>query len=257
MVRDIDRRGAWDDRIVDALCDPPESFVLGSVVAHVLTFSAHRRQLVRQMLRGGGHEVDERRPDRLARARTRGAEAGMTRTIYYTATTLDGYLADEHDSLDWLFDQDQDEEGPLNYDEFIAGVGAIVMGATTYEWILAHLQDRRAGPTTAGLGVHPPRPAEPTAPTSGSSAATSRPCTHEEIAAAAGGKDVWVVGGGDLAAQFAEAGLLDEMIAYIAPVTLGAGRPLFPRPLRPPAGRAAPEQGVHRRALRRRSGLGT
>ena len=41
-VRDIDRRGAWDDRLIDALCDPPESFVLGSVVAHVLTYSAHR-----------------------------------------------------------------------------------------------------------------------------------------------------------------------------------------------------------------------
>lgn len=50
-VRDIDRRGAWDDRLVDALCEPPESFVLGSVLAHVLTFSAARRQLVRQLLR--------------------------------------------------------------------------------------------------------------------------------------------------------------------------------------------------------------
>jgi dihydrofolate reductase len=52
---------------------------------------------------------------------------------------------------------------------------------------------------------------------------------HDELVAAAGGKDVWVVGGGDLAAQFAEAGRLDEVICYIAPVTLGAGRPLFPR----------------------------
>lgn len=50
-VRDIERRGAWDDRLVDALCDPPESFVLSSVVAHVVTFSAHRRQLARQLLR--------------------------------------------------------------------------------------------------------------------------------------------------------------------------------------------------------------
>jgi AraC family transcriptional regulator len=62
VVRDIDRRGAWEDRIVDALCDPPESFVLASVVAHVLTFSAHRRQLVRQMLRMGGHAVDHGDP---------------------------------------------------------------------------------------------------------------------------------------------------------------------------------------------------
>ncbi|WP_104524576.1 helix-turn-helix domain-containing protein [Blastococcus atacamensis] len=58
VVRDVDRRGGWDDRLIDALCDPPESFVLSSVVAHVLTYSAHRRQLVRQMLRAAGREVD-------------------------------------------------------------------------------------------------------------------------------------------------------------------------------------------------------
>lgn len=54
LVRDIDRRGAWDDRFVDALCDPPESFVLSSVLAHVLTYSAHRRLLARLML---GHRA--------------------------------------------------------------------------------------------------------------------------------------------------------------------------------------------------------
>ena len=69
VVRDIDRRGAWEDRIVDALCEPPESFVLSSVVAHVLTFSAHRRQLVRQMLRMAGHEVDHGDPIDWLRAR--------------------------------------------------------------------------------------------------------------------------------------------------------------------------------------------
>ena len=52
---------------------------------------------------------------------------------------------------------------------------------------------------------------------------------HAELVAAADGKDVWVVGGGDLAGQFADAGLLDEIVASIAPVTLGAGRPIFPR----------------------------
>lgn len=55
--RDVDRRGAWDDVLVDALCDPPESFVLSSVLAHVLTFSAHRRQLARLMLRAVGQDA--------------------------------------------------------------------------------------------------------------------------------------------------------------------------------------------------------
>ena len=57
-VRDVSRRGAWNDRLVDALCEPPESFVLASVVAHVLTFSAHRRLLARHWLREAGVAVD-------------------------------------------------------------------------------------------------------------------------------------------------------------------------------------------------------
>jgi dihydrofolate reductase len=54
---------------------------------------------------------------------------------------------------------------------------------------------------------------------------------HADMVAAAEGKDVWVAGGGDLAGQFADAGLLDEVIVYIAPVALGAGAPLLPRRL--------------------------
>jgi AraC family transcriptional regulator len=62
MVRDVERRDAWDDRIVDALCDPPESFVLGSILAHVLSFGAARRQLARTMLREHGLTVDDGDP---------------------------------------------------------------------------------------------------------------------------------------------------------------------------------------------------
>ena len=57
---------------------------------------------------------------------------------------------------------------------------------------------------------------------------TSRP-VHAEMVASAGGLNVWIVGGGDLVGQFADAGLLDEVIVYIAPVTLGAGAPLLSR----------------------------
>jgi dihydrofolate reductase len=154
----------------------------------------------------------------------------MTRTTYYTAMTLDGFLADEHDSLDWLFTQDQDEKGPLNYDDFINDIGAIVMGATTYEWVLTHHVD------TGGEWMYAmPAWVMTHRVLRGVEGADIRfaqgdvASLHDELVAAAGGKDVWVVGGGDLAAQFAEAGRLDSMICYIAPVTLGAGRPLFPR----------------------------
>lgn len=61
-VRDLDSRGAWDDRLVDALCDPPESFVMGSVFAHVVTFAAARRQVARHALRHHGVAVDDGDP---------------------------------------------------------------------------------------------------------------------------------------------------------------------------------------------------
>ncbi len=64
-VRDVERRGAWADRVIDAICDPPESFQLGQIVAHDLTFSSHRRQLARWMLRdaGVGLQTPELDPD--------------------------------------------------------------------------------------------------------------------------------------------------------------------------------------------------
>ena len=62
----------------------------------------------------------------------------MSLTQYYTATSVDGFIADPDNSLDWLFTRKREDDGPLNYGEFVAGVGAMAMGSTTYEWILAH-----------------------------------------------------------------------------------------------------------------------
>lgn len=63
MTRDVERRGAWGDRVIDSLCDPPESFLLSQILAHVLTFSAHRRQLARWMLAQAGVDVSDLDPD--------------------------------------------------------------------------------------------------------------------------------------------------------------------------------------------------
>jgi dihydrofolate reductase len=156
----------------------------------------------------------------------------VTRTVYYTATTLDGFIADSEDSLDWLFVQDQDEQGPLNYDAFFQDVGAIVMGSTTYEWVLAHNQrtgDAWAYDVPSCVVTSRDLPVPEEADVRFFSGDVAR--LHPEMTAAAGGKALWVVGGGDLAGQFADAGLLDEVITYVAPVTLGSGRPLLPRRL--------------------------
>ncbi|HEX2303629.1 MAG TPA: dihydrofolate reductase family protein [Gaiella sp.] len=158
----------------------------------------------------------------------------MSLTQYYTATTLDGFIADPDNSLEWLFTRKQDEGGPLNYREFIADVGALAMGSTTYEWILDH---EFAGKdpsewkwpydipcwvfTHRQLTVVPDARVEFTS--------TDVATVHEQMVAAAAGRNVWIVGGGDLAGQFADVGLLDEVLVMIAPVTLGGGAPLLPR----------------------------
>jgi dihydrofolate reductase len=157
-------------------------------------------------------------------------------TQYYTATSLDGFIADPENSLEWLFKRRQDREGPLNYHDFIAGVGALAMGATTYEWILDHeFADKEPEEWTwpyeqpSWVFTHRQLSVVPEAPIvfrSGDVAAV-----HAEMRAAAGDRNLWIVGGGDLVGQFADAGLLDEVIVYVAPVTLGGGAPLLPRNL--------------------------
>jgi dihydrofolate reductase len=149
----------------------------------------------------------------------------VTRTVYYTATTLDGFVADEAQTLDWLLSREVDQDGPMGYGPFIAGVGAIAMGATTYRWVRAH-SDGWDYEQPCWVFTHSPQ-----APPEGADVRfTDADVTevHGELAAAAGDRDVWVVGGGVLAAQFAQHGLLDEVVVSIAPVTLGAGRPLLP-----------------------------
>jgi dihydrofolate reductase len=157
-------------------------------------------------------------------------------TQYYTATTLDGFIADPNHSLDWLFTREQDRSGPLNYADFIADVGALAMGSMTYEWILDH---EFAGKDPAEwtwpydlpcwVFTHRELTVVPNADIRFASGDVAR--VHAEMVDAAGGKNVWIVGGGDLAGQFADAGLLDEVIVYIACVTLGSGAPLLPRRL--------------------------
>jgi dihydrofolate reductase len=148
-------------------------------------------------------------------------------TQYYTATTLDGFIADTDNSLEWLFTRAQDRDGPQNYAGFIADVGALAMGATTYEWILDHEGSKWPYEVPCWVFTHRELPVVPDRPVTFVQGDVEP--VHAELVAAAGERNVWVVGGGDLAGQFADAGLLDEVIVSIAPVTLGAGAPLLPR----------------------------
>jgi dihydrofolate reductase len=167
-------------------------------------------------------------------------------TVYYCASSLDGYIAEADDSLDWLlnyqgsFEHEAAAPDPMSegggYEAFYEGVRALVAGSATYEWILDHLD-------VAGAGEWPYR---------------GKPCwvlssrelrlpegegvdirivdapvgeLYGEMAAAAGEGVLWVVGGGNVASQFADEGLLDEVHVTVVPVALGAGKPLFERRL--------------------------
>jgi len=154
------------------------------------------------------------------------------KTQYYTACSLDGFIATEDHSLEWLF-----QLGDINdtsYPEFIKGVGALAMGSSTYEWMLRHVVkpgtekgaawpydqptwvfSTRSLPAVAGANLQFVR-------------GDVRP-VHEQMTHAAGGRNVLLVGGGELVGQFYDAGLLDEIIVQLGSVTLGAGKPLLPR----------------------------
>jgi dihydrofolate reductase len=160
----------------------------------------------------------------------------MSLTQYYTATSLDGFIADPDNSLDWLFTRKQEPDGPLNYRDFIADVGAMAMGSTTYEWILDHefsgkdqAEWKWPYDIPGWVFTHRQLPVVPNAPIAFTQADVAS--VHAEMVAAAGDRNVWLVGGGDLVGQFADIGLVDEVIVSIAPVTLGAGAPLLPRRL--------------------------
>jgi dihydrofolate reductase len=164
----------------------------------------------------------------------------MPKTQYYTATTIDGYIADPDNSLGWLFEvgEGRDDEGAENpFAAFFAGVGAFAMGATTYQWVLDHEQlldnpqkwKEYYGDVPAWVFTHRDLPPIPGA-TVHFVRGDVRP-VHAAMTEAAAGRNVWVVGGGALAGDFADAGLLDELILGVAPVTLGGGAPVLPRRL--------------------------
>ena len=150
-------------------------------------------------------------------------------THFYTATSLDGFLATTDHSLDWLLKQDFDTDGSMAYPGFIEKIGALAMGASTYEWVMDHENGVWGYEQPTWVFTHRDLPIADGADVRLTQAGIRD--VHEAMTLAAGGKDLWVVGGGDLAGQFADVGLLDEVWVQYAPVTLGAGAPLLPREL--------------------------
>ncbi len=154
------------------------------------------------------------------------------KTQYYTASSLDGFIATEDDSLEWLF--------PLadlydsSYPDFIAEVGALAMGSATYEWLVRNAANVAAEtgspwPYSQPAWVFTSRVLPTIADADIRFAKGDVRQVHNAMRVAAGAKNIWIVGGGELAGQFYDAGLLDELIIQIGSVTLGRGKQVFPR----------------------------
>jgi dihydrofolate reductase len=159
----------------------------------------------------------------------------MSLVRYYAATTLDGYIAGPDDDLDWLtryegsFEGADSDEKQAGYETFYEGIGALVSGSTTYEWVLEHgdhwpyagkpcwVLSSRELPKPEGEGVD-------IRIVSG-----EIPELIDGMLESAGDRDLWIVGGGNVASQFADHRLLDRVEVTVVPVVLGEGKPLLDR----------------------------
>ena len=160
---------------------------------------------------------------------------GRTRFVYRTATSLDGFIADREHSLGWLFAADPGDEHAEQHRRFLDGVAVIVEGSSTYQWVLNEtgmLAEPEQWQTFYGsrppfvfTSRELPRPKGADVRFVSGAVLDALPA----IRAAAYDRDVWIIGGGDLAGQFFEADALEQLELSIAPVTLGAGAPLLPR----------------------------
>lgn len=150
----------------------------------------------------------------------------MTSRIYYVAASIDGFIATPDDDLDWLL-RFGFEEFQEHYDVFFARIGALVMGSATYEFMQRTDADSWAYGDLP-VWVLTARALEPIAGANVSFVSGDVSALLGRIDASAKGKDVWIVGGGPVAAQFAAANALDELWLTLMPVVLGTGKPLLP-----------------------------
>lgn len=154
----------------------------------------------------------------------------MSKVLWHTQMSLDGFIAGPNDDMRWVFEA---EAGPdETFDEVVSAIGALLMGRRTQD-----VEDREQPGFYGGayrgpffVLRHDP-PAEPPVV----KGVTGRFLTvevHEAVAIAkeaAEGRNV-VILGANIAKQCLEAGLLDEILVHVTPVLLGDGVRLFSRP---------------------------
>jgi dihydrofolate reductase len=152
-------------------------------------------------------------------------ERGMRKVVYGGACSLDGFLAREDGSVDWLMFGDEAAE--LMKDSW-SRFDTMLMGRKTYEVAIANApKGQKEDPYGIVTYVF---------------STTLGPAEHEGmniVSEGAGkfvrslkkrsGKDICVMGGGVLANSLFEAGVIDEVGFNVHPILLGSGIPSFHR----------------------------
>ncbi|KOS68965.1 hypothetical protein AEA09_10680 [Lysinibacillus contaminans] len=141
--------------------------------------------------------------------------------VLYIAASLDGYIAAEDESLEWLFNVEG--EGDNGYSEFYETVDTVIMGKKTYDWIIRH-----------ETGEFPYKNKECYVFTRSSIENTEDvQFINDDVVSVTNklknqeGRNIWIVGGGELLHHFVKEKLVDEIILTVAPTIIGKGIPLF------------------------------
>lgn len=141
--------------------------------------------------------------------------------VLYIATSLDGYIASEDESLEWLFNVEG--EGDNGYSEFYETVDTVLMGNKTYDWIIRH--ETRGFPyKNKECYVFTRSSIEDTEDVkfiNDNVVSVTNKLRNQE------GRNIWIVGGGELLQCFMKEKLVDEIILTVAPTIIGKGIPLF------------------------------
>lgn len=145
----------------------------------------------------------------------------MNRAVLYIAISLDGFVAGPNDDISWLFRYNDVDYG---YNEFFSGIGAIIQGRRAYEVEVKQGWENVHPVPTFVLSHHPPE----RKPQHGNVVFTDEDISEVlKKAKQLTSKDVWIEGGANVAQQFLDRDLIDEIVLSIVPVILGDGIPLF------------------------------
>jgi len=147
----------------------------------------------------------------------------MSKAIVYIATSLDGYIARKDDDVSWL-DPYQIADEDYGYSDFIKTVGTAIMGARTYEQSLIHPDRMLKGLKNYILSnrIMPVPPEVEAEFYNGTLSDLVERIRTEST------KDIYIVGGGQVVSSFLNAGLVDELLHFVAPILLKEGIPLYP-----------------------------